>query len=244
MKKLLTPIFLLFCLTAQAGTFPNNAVLDNANRTNEGPPLSSSWTTVSNGLKVVSNVIAPGSASVGVASNTYWNVSTFGPDMESYVDCSTRGGVNDEIDLYVRANTALTTGYLAAFFNGIVQVFQTPSEAVQLGGNITQVIASGDSVGMTVVGSVITIYYKASGGSWTSIGTRSDTTNDGTGSNNRIALGIYNGTDANLREDNFGGGTITAPAAPAAANVVVTLGSGGNVVITQGSGGNVTVTRA
>lgn len=191
--------------------FPSTSILDDFNRANTGPPPSASWTTVTNGLKVVSNVAAPVSASTGVSNSVYWNASTFGPNMEIFCDLGTRGGTFDEVDMYLRANTAISVGYTILWYNSVVEVYQKPDEVTKIGASITRVIAAGDSLGASVYGSTIYIYYKASGSSWSLIGTRTDSTNSGNSGNDRLGLGIFSGTDVNMRLDNFGGGTIVTP---------------------------------
>ena len=67
-------------------------------------------------------------------------------------------------------------------------------------------MSAGDSIGMSMVGSTITVYYKASGGSWTSLGTRTDSTYTAAG---RLQLGQWlssSGVASTI--DNFGGGAI------------------------------------
>ena len=73
--------------------FPESSILDNFNRGDEGPPLSSDWTEmghVSDGLEVVSNE-AEGETGFSAACTEYWNPATFGPACEAYVTISDMG---------------------------------------------------------------------------------------------------------------------------------------------------------
>lgn len=76
---------------------------DSFDRANEGPPPSSSWTNITNGLKVVSNVAAGNAASANNIS--FWNVTTFGADVETYATISTKGGTNQTSEVYARMTT-------------------------------------------------------------------------------------------------------------------------------------------
>jgi hypothetical protein len=62
--------------------FPSTPILDDFNRSNEGPPPSSNWTSIYNGHVVASNHIR------GYVYNdnnvSMWNASTFGPNIEAY----------------------------------------------------------------------------------------------------------------------------------------------------------------
>jgi hypothetical protein len=60
-------------------------------------------------------------------------------------------------------------------------------------------MAEDDEFGMTIIGSTITVYYKTALGSWTVIGTRTDSTYSGGG---KIGVGIT----ARGGVDSFGGG--------------------------------------
>jgi hypothetical protein len=72
-----------------------------------------------------------------------------------------------------------------------------------LGSSFSQAFTDGDSIGITHVGSTITIYFKSGAGSWTSLGTRTDGTYTGAG---RIAIGGFDSTS--LTFDDFGGGAL------------------------------------
>ena len=66
--------------------FPMTSVLDNFNRSDEGPPPRTNgtqWTGSDTHFGVVSNVAEPpGSANSDLVAN-YWDTSTFGPACEA-----------------------------------------------------------------------------------------------------------------------------------------------------------------
>lgn len=186
--------------------FPVNGVLDNFNRANEGPPLSTSWTskiiTTNNTLQVVSNQ----AWGAGFNSSAWWNVTTFGPDSEAYVTSADGFG---QCWLWTNLQTPGTTGldgYRFSFFlsSGNLQVFRVDDNvATQLGGDISgSARGAGDAFGGENIGGTLTGYVKPSGGSWTAYGaTRTDTTY-GTG---YIGFTV---TANNGTADDFGGGTV------------------------------------
>ncbi len=198
-------------LTASAGggSFPTNGVLDTFNRANEGPPPSASWTgplfPADSGLTVTSNV-AFGSAAL---SSAYWSAS-FGPDVEVY---ATLGGVNFSTGgfyLYARIvspNTTGITGYglrcrpWQATEINLVKVLDSSADSSILA--IDQTLATGDSVGFKIVGTTLTVYHKPAAGSWTQIGTVTDSTYSAAGK-----IGVRTLDDGSLAFDDFGGGAL------------------------------------
>lgn len=192
--------------------FPLTPILDDFNRSNTGPPPSSSWSgPVFSGdgqLKVVSNQL---SVNASGFSDNYWN-TLVGPDCEVYATIVTIAGSGTPtfyLDARITSpNAAGVSGYeldwaettgatdslfLYRFDSGVY---------TQLGASVSQEVASGDSLGMSVIGSTITGYYKSGAGAWTSFGARTDSTYTGIG---YISIGSDNTTH---KFDNFGGGTI------------------------------------
>ena len=193
------------------GSFPQSSILDSFDRANEGPPPSSNWTDIiyqgaDGGLKVVSNVVVFGTG--GASMSSYWNTS-FGPNYESYATIADIGSGSGVFELWTSlsglASSATLNGY-AIYFSvsaSTITINRVDSGSLTaLGGTISQTFSNGDSIGMSKVGSTITIYYKASGGSWVSVGTRTDSTY-GTGK-----IGLRLESDSAEKADNFGGGTI------------------------------------
>ncbi|HKR58874.1 MAG TPA: fibronectin type III domain-containing protein [Pyrinomonadaceae bacterium] len=208
--------------TASASTqsvlFPTTSILDNFNRANAGPPPSSNWAgpiqLAFPGLKVDTNTCLP----IAAGGQGYWSAASFGPDQEAYAKVPTFGNSYEGVWLRVsNPNTFNVTGYVVHFYKAgfgtnTIRVFRlnNSSSGTQLGADIPQTIADGDSIGASIVGNVITVYYKIGSGAWTSLGTRIDNTYSSSG---RIGLEIGAGS-----ADDFGGGTVStgvpAPAAP------------------------------
>ena len=191
------------------GAFPTTSVLDAFNRANEGPPPSSNWTTGIDGgtgsFTVTSNEAR---LTNGTLSSAYWNAANFGPDVEVY---ATIGSSIGPSRLHFRIQQEGTAGH-----DGYALLAYTPTNELyiyridngtqtQLGAAISQTISSGDSFGVSMIGSTITIYYKVGAGAWTSLGTRSDGTYTSAG---KIGMAAFD--NAEIRIDNFGGGTVTA----------------------------------
>jgi hypothetical protein len=185
--------------------FPSTSILDSFTRSNGA--LGASWTNGFYGdgsnLQVSSNQLA--NSASGYSSAEY--NTAYGPDVELYLTIPTM----DTAAFYflsVRKGGTLgsPTGYyleINQFGNKLVRMDGGGTES-PLGADFIQAVASGDSMGLSIVGSTITAYYKAAAGSWTTLTTRTDGTYTGTG-----LLSIdYNSTTARL--DDFGGGTIGA----------------------------------
>ena len=206
--------------TTQAGSFPTTSVLDNFNRANAGPPPSSNWAGPIQPSHPQLAVVANSSAPVGAEGQDYWSAASFGPDQEVYATVPSFN--NNYVGMWLRvsnANASNLTGYLVAFYKAgygtnTIRVFRFDSAGIapQLGADIAQTITDGDSIGASIVGNTITVYYKVGAGAWTNRGTRTDNTYSTSG---RIGLEIGSGS-----VDDFGGGTAgtggTLPAAPSA----------------------------
>jgi len=199
-------------------TFPFSPVLDTFNRANTGPPPSASWTSDllakgadEAGLRVVSNKLSavPMTSPPKVASG--WWSTPFGKNQEVYVT-QRDGGAFSNFELWARVTnpgTTGVTGYLVTLYHEgfVVQKYG--------GGTYTDIGAPGDyptgpgatlddnwGVGFSVVGSVLSVYFKSPTGAWTLQATRTDSTYT-TGS----YIGILN-YDSNLAYDDFGGGVV------------------------------------
>lgn len=181
--------------------FPTTGILDNFNRPDEGPPPSASWTGPmrpgdTNGLRVVSNTCQR----VAPYGGAWWNVSSFGPDCEIYITCL---GPSD-FYLFWRIidspGTATADGYALNWFNDVITVRRLDNNTfTTLGAGISQTgPASGNKLGVSMIGSTITPYVDTGGG-WTALSTRTDATYSNAG-----VIGAN--TDGTF--DDFGGGTV------------------------------------
>lgn len=187
--------------------FPTTSVLDQFTGTNgtDLPVYSANWQSTLAGFNPLE---IQGNAATGTTGNClqFWATS-YGPNSEVYVTISTAPGGANIVGMFIRGvqETSITTidGYTLQYASGALAFYRVDN-AVQtlLGSSISQTVSAGDSIGVESAGSTHTIYYKASGGSWTSLGTRTDSTYSSAGKPGLLC------TDATVRIDNFGAGTI------------------------------------
>lgn len=184
--------------------FPTTGILDDFNRADTGPPPSASWggqirTSEDGGLKVASNLCVPAVDSV---CSGWWNDATFGPDSEVYATLVTVDPAR-VATFWVSISspgTAGLDGYLLYAFPGTETIYRVDNEVLTaLGASGTMTYTNGDSLGLDLVGGTITSH-KKTGGVWSSILTRSDSTY----TTGYVGFGMQgNGFSA----DDFGGGT-------------------------------------
>lgn len=188
--------------------FPSTPILDSATQADSGPPTSANWSasTGLSGLSVTSNQFNSASGT----RFSYWNPTTFGPDAECYATIATKGNNTELFAVYARLQQTSSFATLDGYTVFVTPAAGTDAFTVQridngvgttLGSTISQEIASGDAIGIEIIGSTIAAKYKASGGSWTELGTRTDSTYSSAGN---IAMAMA-GTV--YRGDDFGGGT-------------------------------------
>lgn len=219
-------------------TFPVNGILDNFNRSNEGPPPSADW---ANGffytgawwgdsnykLRVVSNecVAASGSTDGGGAIYT---ANTYGPDIEVYYEVGgfDSGGANYYLYWSVQDPDSPNDLYSVWFFCPFTY-FDPPGEfgyainitaSKAIAGSWTDLILNygtgvridvGDSLGVSHIGDTISFWHKPAAGSWTLLTSVEDTG----GSHPAGYLGVeFNRKSSPLASkiDNFGGGTLAS----------------------------------
>lgn len=216
MKRFLLPLFLLITTSAGAVTFPTTGILDSGIRANE-QPLSDSgrWTNQNNGLQVFSNQIT---GFAGAFAGAYRNNVAYGPDVEEYVTLTTKATTTgDFLIMELRYDPVNSNGYQLWYTRNTSgsdtlqiekEVFGTSST---LSSVFNQNIGNGDTLGFSAVGNLLTIWYKASGGSWTVIGTVTDSTYAGASGDLRI-LEMF--TVTTMAFNNFGGGTYVPTSIP------------------------------
>lgn len=194
--------------------FPETSILDDFNRGNTGPPLGGNWTEIARGdggFEIISNEAYPEGTSE--LDTEYWNVEDFGPDCECYLTFT-------DVMTYGSVQARIQDEDSATDFDGYVVQWRQPDSQVriyriddnsdtQLGDSISQVISSGDKIGISVVGAnpgTITAYYNDGGAGWGSLGSEEDSTYDDAG---KIGIDSWNSGD-NTAIDDFGGGTIVS----------------------------------
>lgn len=200
-----------------AGLGPyGTALLDNFNRANESPMVGN-WTypifSGEDALFLVSNAVTRQPSFVG---NAYWNAATFGADCEVWCTWPTVPGTDGElVTIFARLTgiNASTSGYGFRLIKlGGTDTCRLrrwdPGSATTLA-DFSYEISSGDSMALACIGNRIEAWGMASGGSWTLIGTATDSTYSQAGYigwEHALGAGVAIG-------DDFGGGTITQASA-------------------------------
>lgn len=163
------------------------------------------------------------SGDAAAASESVWNTS-FSADQEVYTTIQRLGSSGQEIDLYLRITNNATSnvrGLLMAYELGAGTAnwqwyWLNNTTYTAIGASVsTQLISAGDSIGAAAYGSTLESWYKAAAGSWTLLGSRSDTNITGSGN-----LGIYITAGSNFEGGNFGGGALAADSDDFPAGVV------------------------
>lgn len=231
--------------------FPVNGILDNFNRANSASTVGSNWTAFiatggsSGNEGILSNQLYNPHGGFSNYTAMYWNPSTFGPDCEVYITIPTIYTYNgqDNFNLYLRLQNIISLGNYNGYSlkvldsNGGFSVNRVDGGiSTQLGSVITQNIASGDKIGMSMIGNTLTVYHD-SGSGWTVIATRTDTTYPNAG-----YIGWYiPGNMQDGRFDDFGGGSMSAPTVTdSAATNVADITAIGNGNVTNDGGAPIT----
>lgn len=194
--------------------FPNTPILDNFTRADQGPQPSSQWTSNGDGLKVSSNTCV---ASASAGASDYWNPTQFSVDCEVYCKISTKATIlNDYIALFLRGTPAgdfysPSTWYCVKYKENTVgtDTITIENDSGTALATFDQEVSSGDSIGLSAIGTILTAYYKSGAGAWTVLGTY-DISGDATKYLNAGYIGAaiyYTLTDTGLAIDDFGGGS-------------------------------------
>jgi hypothetical protein len=203
--------------------FPTTGILDSFDRANENPLGNGNWSAFgwdpANPLQIVSFQCVNVGSGYGAR---YWSSSTFGLDCEVYATIVTKSVTDGAVcSLWLRVQDPSVTDGEDGYEIATVVQSGTDVIAVTRRDNgsgtdllvINQEFSSGDSFGASIVGSIITVYYKSGAGSWGSIGTY-DISGDATKYTTAGNLAISN-YDGDTVLDNFGGGTYVEPASTA-----------------------------
>lgn len=187
--------------------FPTVGLTDDFNRGDEGPPLSSNWTTVfwgqlgfpTRAFKVLSQQAVD--ADAGQTAYDYWNRSQ---SNEAFATLSTYVA---NAGVLVRVIPGENPGFYAhAAESGDSRIYRYDGlTGTQLGATITVGWASGDKIGIDAVGNTITAY-RNTGAGWTTLGSRTDSTYPGLG-----FAGMFASTNSEILDD-FGGAISEADA--------------------------------
>jgi hypothetical protein len=197
--------------------FPTTGILDAFNRADENPLTAATWGTpiqsAKGSLKIVSTVVA---VSTSGTSQQYWSVSTFGPDVELFMDVPTLPATTKGLGLYGRVanpgNASTATAYGLAYTTDTgfgYYKFTVGTTFTQLGSTDPTAILAGDSIGLQITGGATTTLagFRKTGGTWSPlpiVPTVTDSSSPITAAG-FIALEM---NDTTARTDNFGGGTV------------------------------------
>ncbi len=197
-------------------TAPDEAVLDDFNRSDEGPPPSSAWTTGifggSNGMRVASNLCAPPSGA-GTGEG-YWNagVTSDAAEDEVYFTMTTGPSVmanGDTMRIYLRLADigATVDGYTLEFnFRTLTdrRYFRRIDDgtATQVGSRSDLDMNDGDKLAITCDASATAFdLYHDVGAGWVFVTSWAESTYQSAG-----FLGVSINSVSTFRLDDFGGG--------------------------------------
>jgi hypothetical protein len=199
-------------ITASTLIDPTTPVLDYFNnRTSIGP----NWSAISSTfalMNVSANTVAidpSSSASPPKYAWDYWNPATYGPDVEAYATVANYTGGTIRIGARVTPGSSYSGYFVSITQTGgwsLIRV-DSPTSQTQLGGTgntANQPLASGDKIGIRISGSTVTALHYTANGGWQQVLTASDARYTGAGN---IAIEFLKGAI-----DDFGGGTLVAPA--------------------------------
>jgi len=197
--------------------FPTTAVLDDFNTgASQNLTARSGWgATAMLGLTTYATDSVPTKAASSSTGGNFWGTSW--ADAEAWMDVTTYNPSLETLTLCARitdTNAGTLTYYGVNMSNGVTTDFQIikviAGARTAIGVLNSQTVGAGDSVGISVIGTQITSYYKASAGSWTQMDTVSDSSITGSG-----FIG-WRAHQAVLQEINqFGGGApVASPFAP------------------------------
>jgi hypothetical protein len=195
--------------------FPTTSILDDFTGATEAPILAN-WTTPltsGTGRSRRFNGTIQGMNDTAY-HNAYYDLATYGPDCEAYAQVATKPPTADDyVSLWARVTDqggAVVDGYELAVFTkagtDTWQLYEVSNGTYNtMGAAFTTEIAVGDWIGLECIGDQISCYHKPSAGSWTLVGTRTDSTHSGAG---YIGIEGRESTVGDSAMDNFGGGTV------------------------------------
>jgi acid phosphatase type 7 len=189
-----------------SSSFPTTGVLDSFARGAGG--LGSSWQSpglVDPGtVSIASSGLTIGSAAG--ASSATWSAASFAADQEAYLTIPTLPAAGDFIQVAGRLNTLSTSG-ISCYFLRVTPSTSTWDLRKKINGanstsirTFTAPLNAGDAIGLQLTGTTLTAYRKPAGGSWSAIGSTTDSAIT-TGGYIAFTLG-----DTTMRGGPFGGG--------------------------------------
>lgn len=200
--------------------FPTLGILDDFNSgASQNLTARTGWGAVvlTSGDATFVTDITPIQATVtaGPGSNYY---DTSSADAEAYCKLAAFNPNNNEFFLATRITAvgASPTYYALDLANSGLNDFQivkvVAGTRTLIGSTITQAITNGDSVGISVVGTQVTSFYKSGAGAWVQKDTVSDSSISGSG----FVGGVRATFTGSVSIDDFGGGGLASAPGPRA----------------------------
>lgn len=209
--------------------FPTTGTLDSFSRANEDP-IATGWMDASpyyfvagdtGFLALLSNKLTNATGG-GTDTSSGWDASSFTAPLEIWATITTASAVATDA-FKLLAMTAISDAAADGYELHVEKSAGTDIWRIRrrdnvtpttLGADMSQEIASGDSVGLSISSGTITAYYKSGAGAWTTVGTRTDSTYTGTF---YIGVKTVQSVSGAWKAAPFGGGAIGggAPSFPA-----------------------------
>jgi len=212
-------------------SFPVNSVLDNFNRTGEGPPPTG-WSAVNATWKQLvipdtpdNTYSTPQSGSDNLEFANFWSASTFGPDTEAFVTLINLGTDDwDRNGVILRGSTGGSgvSGYNIIWSkngtsngSGAALTLQrvVNDAATEFGTEKARAFSSGYKIGATVTGTgadVTIEVFTDEGSGWVSRGTWTDSDASRITSSGYIGIQGWEHGGVTCRADDFGGGDLSS----------------------------------
>lgn len=194
--------------------FPSTPILDNFNRTAEGPPPSANWTsgffTFGNNMQVQSSAakITVGGA---VSSDCYWNPGTFQAASEAYLERLPNGSCSSYLGVRIATPGVGTTDGYRAFMDDVSFLLRLQrmddGVATQLGASYDYnalVPMASPGIGLRAKGSELTFWLRVDA-VWDTV-PRLNSLDSTYPSGGYIGFGQIAANTGNM--DDFGGGNI------------------------------------
>ena len=186
---------------------PTTALLDNANRANEGPPPTG-WTTTGSGIKIVSNAFEAAVADGASNSAASWNIPYTAGAQEAWTTCveAIASGGNRYYVLFCCQEVQGTYDelYEIEYDNnagGRFRVYKVVAGVfTQLGSTFSTTMAANDQIWIHVLNGTVTGYLNGTA--------RASGSTDGAITGTFIGQGFYVDVIAAASLDNFGGGSL------------------------------------
>lgn len=195
--------------------FPDTSVLETFTGADDTDPPNANWTAAelrngiaAPGCRIRSNALAPSATGT---HGCYWNGQTFAANSEAYATIVNIGSTA-WFGVCVRVTTPgnnTADGYCVEAQDAVseINIYRLDDSApTVLGSAVSQTITTTDKIGITAIGDQICLWFSDSGGAWTELACRTDSTYSAAG-----YIGAYiNGSNTVGGMDDFGGGAVSA----------------------------------